>query len=204
MKHYAPTLLDPWPGDLDPAVLPDRLPVRSLFPRLHSQAAAGLAWIMDTLKTVKGQEDTIFDQLYRRGHVLYGMAALLHLPKAEHTLAVLDFALDLARSLQTFERLSLGYVVSLLATTVRGILDDFLAGGRSERGLVDVIDECRTYLAEPLRQSLAPPPQPPPNLPPEPADVADAPPLAAAPAAVGGPAFDDGPEELEIPADKLG
>src|SRR5262249_43503656 len=101
---------------------------------------------------------------------------------------------------------------------VRGILDDFLAGGRSERGLVDVIDECRTYLAEPLRQSLAPPPQLLPNLPPEPAAVAppgadatglappgaDATALAAAPAAVGGPAFDDGPEELEIPADKLG
>ena len=33
---------------------------------------------------------------------------------------------------------------------------------------------------------------------------ADATGLAVAPAAVGGPAFDDGPEELEIPADKLG
>ncbi len=155
MKSYPANLLDAWPDDRGPAVLPDRPAARALFPRLHSETAAALAWITDTVRTVKEQEDAVFDRLYRRGHVPCGLAALLGLPKVTHVLAVLDFALDLGRSLQTFERHSLNYVVSLLAMAAQGVCDDFLTTGRSERDLTDVIDECRTYLAELLRQSLA-------------------------------------------------
>jgi two-component system chemotaxis sensor kinase CheA len=201
MKPYPPTLLDTWPGDQGPAGLPDTPLVRSLFPRFHAEAGAALTWIADTVKTVKEQEDTVFDQLYRRGHVLCGMAALLGLAKAGHALAVLDFALDLGRARQSFDGNSLGYVVSLLGTMARGVLDDLQAAGSCDRDLADVIEECRTYLHEPLDQSQAPPRREP-----------EAAPLselfgeaAAAPPSEGAPAeINDGPEELEIPPDKVG
>ncbi len=178
--------------------------------RVCAEAGTALAWVADTVKAVKGQEESVFDQLYRRGHVVSGMAALLQLPKLTHVLAVLDFGLDLGRASQAFERHSLDYVVSLLTTTARGILDDFSARGGSERDLTDVIEECRTYLAEPLRQTLAPPPAAPAALPqpttvvelPVPVPAASATPATAAVPA--GPECDDGPEELQIPADKVG
>ncbi len=210
MKTYPPTLLDVWPDDQPAVSTPTGPVVQALLPRLRAEAGTALAWVGDTVKAVKGQEESVFDQLYRRGHVVSGMAALLQLPKLTHVLAVLDFGLDLGRALQAFERHSLDYVVSLLTTTARGILDDFSARGGSERDLTDVIEECRTYLAEPLRQTLAPPPAAPAALPqpttvvelPVPVPAASAMPATAADPA--GPECDDGPEELQIPADKVG
>ncbi len=204
MKPYPANLLDPWPDDRGPATLPDRPAARALFPRLHSEAAAALTWVTDNVRTVKDQEDAVFDRLYRRGHVPSGLAALLGLPKVTHVLALLDFTLDLGRTLQTFERHSLNYVVSSLAMAAQGVLDDFLTSGRSERDLTDVIDECRTYLGAPLKQSLAPLPRAEPEATVVPVVVVEAQPeplITPAPAA---PAVEDGPEELDVPPDKLG
>jgi two-component system chemotaxis sensor kinase CheA len=205
VKSYAANLLDAWPDDRGPGTLPERPATRALFPRLHAEAAAALTWLTDTIRAVKEQEDdAVFDRLYRRGHVAYGMAILLDLPKVRHLLALLDFALDFGRSLQTFERQSLNYVVNLLATAARGVLDDLLARGRSERDLTDIIDECRTYLDEPLKQSLAPP-RAEPRVEPVPI-AAEAPPPELAMVAVTpeAPEVEDGPEELDVPPDKLG
>jgi two-component system chemotaxis sensor kinase CheA len=221
MKKYPPDLLAPWPEDCGPVQAPDRPRVRSLLPLLHEEAESALPWLARSVKEIKREEDdTLFDRLYRRAHVLHGMAGLLELPKATHVLAVLDFALDLARSLQTFERHSLGYVVDLLITTSRALLDDLCTTGGSARDLTEILEECQRYLGGPLAASLAVSvsveqkesgvrsqesgvrsqesgvrgQEPASSLTP------DSCPLTPVPVVE----VDDGPEELDIPADKMG
>jgi two-component system chemotaxis sensor kinase CheA len=202
MKAYAPELLGPWPGDEGPVLLPDGPRARSLFPALHEMASTTLAWIAETAQGIKPQEEGAFDALYRRGHVVAGMAELLGLSKAAHVLAILGLALDVARSLGTFERHSLAYVVRVLATTAGGVLDDFQRDGRSDRDLSDVIEECRAYLAGPLQERQAPVEREKPR---EEALAVIEPELSAvALSLIEVDAVDDEPEELRVPPDKLG
>jgi two-component system chemotaxis sensor kinase CheA len=201
MKHYPPDLLDVWPDDRGAAEPPGLRDADSLFAPFYALAQAELSWLARTVKDAKVQEEDVFDRLYRRGHVLAGMASLLRLGKAAHLLALLDLALDVARGLQTFERHSLAYVVDLLITTARAVLEELHATGRSERDLGEVVEECRTYLAGPLAQRLSPPPREQVPAPAQPVvvPVKEAP---EPPAPVADGAFDDAPEELRIPADK--
>jgi two-component system chemotaxis sensor kinase CheA len=206
MKLPAANLLEPWPSDTEAAGVPDHPRVKSLFARYQEQAGATLAGIVDSVQAIKQHDDdTIFDRLYRAGHIPYGMAVVLRLPKVEHLLAVLDFALDVGRTLQSFELHSLAYVVQLLATTVRSVLDEYHTQGHSRQDVSVVVEECRNYLGQRLNEWLTPP-RPPAS------DDAWAPGGAGTtPAPTPGPVplpetqeVGDGPEELEIPADKLG
>jgi two-component system chemotaxis sensor kinase CheA len=227
MKKPPANLLAPWPDDRGSVRAPDEPRALSLLAALHQEAIGTLEWLAWTLQESKRNDDeTLFDRLYRRGHVLHGMAGLLGLPKASHLLAILDFGLDLGRSLQTFERHSLGYVVDLLITTTRGVLEDLKTQGICDRDLTDVIEECQRYLGAPL--SAATPAvsveqkkpevrsqesgvrgqesevksqgsevrsQEPASLPtPDPCPLPPGPKVE----------IDDGPEELDIPADKMG
>jgi two-component system chemotaxis sensor kinase CheA len=225
MKAYPPSLFERWPDDVRPERLPAGPRLASLFRGLYDHTCNELSWLTATVKHIKQQEDEdVFDQLYRRNHILYGFAAILGLPKATHLLAILDFTFDYAREIETFEPRSMDYVVQLLINTTRSVLDDFQSVGRSERDLADVIEECKTYLDTPFQQCLAPP-QPRPAAPVPRATVeAEAPPMAAPkgtapavpvtsaaelaqmpPAAVTiDNTCDDEPEELDIPVDKVG
>ena len=157
MNTYPPNLFDIWPGDQTPTQLPVGPHVASLFRGLYDRTCHELAWLAATVKSIKQQEDeNIFDQLYRRNHILYGLAAMLGLPKVVHLLALLDFAFDYARESETFARHSMDYVVQLLIDTTQGVFDDFNAAGRCQRELADVLEECRTYLDAPFQQCLAP------------------------------------------------
>jgi two-component system chemotaxis sensor kinase CheA len=225
MNPYPRNLFDIWPGDETPAPIPPGPRVASLFRELYDRAGPELAWLAATAKSVKQQEDEdVFDQLYRRNHILCGFAAMLELPKAVHLLAILDFTFDVARDIATFERHSMDYVVQLLLDTTRGVFDDFNSEGRCRRDLADVLEECRTYLGVPFGQCLAPPPSaaaaPPPSVS---ADIAaETPPTLATPdpaemvAPMAGSVrrapsvgaadigVDDEPEDLDIPVDTVG
>ena len=180
MKAYPPNLFERWPDDVRPERLPAGPRLASLFRGLYNHTCNELSWLTATVKHIKQQEDEdVFDQLYRRNHILYGFAAILGLPKATHLLAILDFTFDYAREIETFEPRSMDYVVQLLINTTRSVLDDFQSVGRSERDLADVIEECKTYLDTPFQQCLAPP-QPRSAAPVPRATVeAEAPPMAA-------------------------
>jgi len=223
MNTYPPNLFDIWPGDQTPTQLPAGPHVASLFRGLYDRTCHELAWLAATVKSIKQQEDeNIFDQLYRRNHILYGLAAMLGLPKVVHLLALLDFAFDYARESETFARHSMDYVVQLLIDTTQGVFDDFNAAGRCQRELADVLEECRTYLDAPFQQCLAPlaGQAPPPSAS---ADMAAETPLTVAPpdsaetvvpmaasaqllpvAVMADIGVDDEPEDLDIPVDNVG
>src|SRR6266446_6382997 len=157
MKAYPPNLFERWPDDVRPERLPAGPRLASLFRGLYNHTCNELSWLTATVKHIKQQEDEdVFDQLYRRNHILYGFAAILGVPKATHLLAILDFTFDYAREIETFEPRSMDYVVQLLINTTRSVLDDFQSVGRSERDLADVIEECKTYLDTPFQQCRAP------------------------------------------------
>lgn len=198
-------LLEPWPGDSTAEVLPGDPPGAALFADFAARAEGELRWLAQTVAQIRQQDDEdILDQLYRRSHVLSGFASILALPKASHLLAILDFLLDHARAVLSVERHSMDYLVKLLTGGTQAVLDDYRARGESDLDVSDQIEECRRYLSDPLRLALAPP-RPEPEIPfpasPEARQTPDVPPGAS----VGAPAdFDDGPEELEIPSEKLG
>jgi two-component system chemotaxis sensor kinase CheA len=213
MKVYPADLLEPRSGDREAVTLELNPRTAPLFARLHGDGPATLAWIIETVKGVRqSDDDLIFDQLYRRGHILSGTASLLKIAKLEHVLAVLDFALDVGRTEQSFERHSLVYVVNVLANAAARLLEDFQVSAGSGRDLGDLLEECRNYLLEPLRAWNARPASrsrewvPPrivdaPVSVPEPVSGAVEAPNLPVPA---GDLPDDSVEELQIPSDKAG
>jgi two-component system chemotaxis sensor kinase CheA len=202
-------LLEPWPGDSTSEVLSSERPAAELFTEFAELAQGELRWLAETVEQIRQHDDEdIFDQLYRRNHVLSGFASILALGKASHLLSILDFVLDHARALHAFERHSMDYLVKLLTDATRVVLDDYVERGQSDLDIADQIEECARYLAEPLQMALAP-------LQPESRIDFDAGPRAGAvdpqgpdtaaeglvPAAAN---VEDDPEELDIPTDKLG
>ena len=205
-------LLEPWPGDSTRAVLPGDPRIAALFADFAELAQGELRWLAETVDQIRQHDDEdIFDQLYRRNHVLSGLASILALPKASHLLAVLDFLFDHARAIPSFERNSMDYLVKLLTDGTRAVLDDYQARGQSDLDLSDQIEECARYLGEPLQSALAPP-RPEPKIPVHASpDTGPATPEArkmatdaVVPSVVTPEDFDDGPEELEVPLEMLG
>ena len=209
MKTYPPTLLDVWPDDQPAVSTPTGPVVQALLPRLRGGRHR------PRLGCGHGQSRQGSGRKRLRSALPPRACGLRH----GRALAVAQVDACTGRPrLRTRPGPGLAGVRAPFARLRRqpadddgaGILDDFSARGGSERDLTDVIEECRTYLAEPLRQTLAPPPAAPAALPqpttvvelPVPVPAASATPATAAVPA--GPECDDGPEELQIPADKVG
>lgn len=220
MKVYPDDLFDVWPGDTEPVGRPADSPLAQAFSELRAEAGRELEAIVVGARGLAPDEDG-FDTLYRRGHVVAGLVAVAGIPKAAHVLALLDAALDLARTLGTFRRHGLDYVVHVLADNARAVLEELDRAGRCALDLRDLIGECAGYLrgplarhgAVPLRageeaapaapEAEASPPwpdaageTPPPSVGPT-APAGASPPMAPVPEA-------DGPEELDIPSDRVG
>lgn len=154
MKRYSPRILENWADDAGKSDLLRSELTDQMFGDFHELAVKSLEELVLSVKTIKQQDnEDIYDRLYRRAHVLLGFAEILQLPKATHLFAVLDFAFDLARENESFENYSLDYLIKLLGQTARDVLDDFFSGGRSERQLTEVIEECRLYLTRALEES---------------------------------------------------
>jgi two-component system chemotaxis sensor kinase CheA len=206
VKPYPAELFDVWAGDVGPVELAATSPFAAAFSELRDEAVRELDAIVAGARGLPLDADG-FDRLYRRGHVIAGLAAVANLPKAAHLLALLDTALDLARTLRTFRRQSLDYVVHLLADNVRTVLADLDRGGQCALDLTDLVNECASYLRGALAEGAAPPPplEARADEPPAPPGPAGHPAAEAATGAAAPPTIDgDGPEELEIPGDKVG
>jgi two-component system chemotaxis sensor kinase CheA len=197
--------------------------------RLKAKASA-LAFVQSLPPRLKGLRETFnriapgddlemqLDHFYRQNHILAGMAGLFGLARIDHLLQILDFALDLARHLQTVKVHSIDYLITLFYEKLE-TLASFEGGAEVVPPEVgDLVDEAGNYLTGPLKEwnlrieaALS---QPEPDLEPiyappsEPAsEGASATESVPAPVAVQGPPvpeFDDGPEALNLPDDKVG
>ncbi|NBV84973.1 MAG: hypothetical protein EBS01_01620, partial [Verrucomicrobia bacterium] len=170
---------------------------------------------------LSGEDQELLDRLYRGNHILAGMAQLHGVEKIDRLLGLLDFAFDLARSVKTLKRHSIDYLVALFYQKSVDLAGELLRQGKIETEISDLIDETRNYLLEPLREwnrrieeaqnafHHMPPPEEASSFVEAPAadadSVASTPPPARlpAPSAVDIP-FEDEPEPLNIPLDKLG
>jgi two-component system, chemotaxis family, sensor kinase CheA len=220
VKSPGPGLFSAWPGDAGRVERPhgpfDEL-VTDLLVGVEVELGAAVERAASPAREGSDEEDAL-DRLYRRGQRLAGLAALFGVPKLDHLLALLAVTLDVGRHLRGFERFSLAYVVRLLAGSTRQVAEEFRASGASAQELEDVVQECSGYIRRALAELAPEPPsaaapapatpafrEPLPAAVPEPG-TAPAPILAAAPPlpeARPSP-FDDGPEELNIPSDKIG
>lgn len=155
------------------------------------------------------EEEDALDNLYRRGHRLAGLAELFGVPKIAHLLAILGVGLDAGRSLSGFQRFSLSYVVQLLADSVRRIAGELQKTGASSQDVSEIVLECMGYVERAVAEACltlaapapafadsAPEPPAPKAAPPAAVPLAFLPPVAAV--------VDDGPEDLDIPTDKIG
>lgn len=214
MKTYPESILDAPETPVGLVSLPSDGPPVALLKEFSAFAPAELLWIARTVKQVRQSDhEDVLDRLYRRGHVVSGLAQLLRLPRVDRLLSILDLVLDLGRDASGFESHSMGYLVALLVDTSVRIIDELESTGQTTVEIADLIGECRVYLAQPLAMRNAPPlpvraepaavaspPKPVPDPEAIPAESADIPPAAGNAGAEG---LDDAPEDLDIPADKV-
>ncbi|MDA1013532.1 MAG: response regulator [Planctomycetota bacterium] len=219
MKAYPANLFSPWPGDATPERAPTSPRAVSLFAGFHADADVTIKWLLDTMQTLgQEQDDEVFERVYRRCHVVSGFAQILEVPKISHLWAMLDFALDFVRKIETFQQHSLDYVVKMLLETSRTILDDLSSKGTNGLDLTDIVSECKMYLQTPLDEwtaELEKPPEPEADL-----KLSLEAPTEAATEAVAGPGaaeakpaakkssidlstIDDGPEIIDVAPDKV-
>ncbi len=94
-------------------------------------------------------EETL-DRLYRNNHVLAGMARIYGIHKLDHLLDIIDFALDLARQLKTMEKHSVDYLVKLFYEKIGLMTTDLIERGKIDLDIADFVEEGRNYLSQPL------------------------------------------------------
>lgn len=162
MKNYHPQLLAAWDSDSMPShLIPDSGSKDSgtgsgsetgseteknalLF---FDDISKEFDWIESAVRGIEQNEnEDIFDELYRRSHILYGFADIFNIPKICHLLAVLDFVFDYARKTQTLNEHSLKYLISLIIETTGKSVDEYKADRVCSIDLRDVIEECANYL----------------------------------------------------------
>ncbi|MCP5502136.1 MAG: hybrid sensor histidine kinase/response regulator [Leptospiraceae bacterium] len=97
-------------------------------------------------------KDEIFDNLYRSNHILYGMAKIYEIPKIEHLLEILDFIFDLARRSKTTEIYSLGYLITLFHQKILDLVAELQHSNTISIDVSDLIEESKNYLLSPLNQ----------------------------------------------------
>jgi len=225
MKPYPSKILDVWDSDSKPGQIPSDSESKTYFPQFYENLSGEFKWFRSSIKGIEQNEDgDVFDRLYRRCHIVYGFTTYLRIPKVAHLLAILDFSFDCARSIQTLEKYKLKYLIDLLIDTTENIMNEYTKGGSSEIDIHDMVEECAAYLREPLEltavvekaPSVEPVHEEADSL--ETVDSAESEHLPSHPEAedrdeatavevnriIGEIPFDDEPEPLDIPVDKVG
>ncbi|MEI8093454.1 MAG: response regulator [Spirochaetales bacterium] len=165
--------------------------------------------LLDELSLTPESEE-LLDHLYRNNHIMAGMAKLHGLDKLAHLFQILDFALDWARYRKTVREHSIDYLIKLLYTKGSELAETLGSAATQDPDITDLVDESRNYLQNPLREwnlrideaSKAYQSQPVHDLPVEEA-VVEGPVAATTLPALEIP-FDDEPEPLNVPLDKVG
>lgn len=112
--------------------------------------------IKDLLSKVSiEKEEEIFDTLYRKNHIVYGLAEILEIPRITHLLSITDFIFDYARKEQTFSKHSMTYLVNLIITTLLSNIFKEVLNLKITYDISFLIDECQTYLKTPLEEFSA-------------------------------------------------
>lgn len=220
MKLYPENLFSPWPGDATPERKPTGERAQAMLPAFQAETVATVAWMKDTMQNLgqEEQDEEIFEQVYRRCHVIAGFASILEVPKITHMWAMMDFALDLVRKIETFQQYSIDYLVKMILDTSVTVLDDLSNSGTSNFDLTDIVSECHMYLHPPMEewnieQERVPEPEIEIDL--SAASAAPEAPTTEGTATAGAPAaakksdidldaINDDPEAIDVPPDKAG
>ncbi len=96
------------------------------------------------------KEEELFDVLYRKNHILYGLAEVLEIPRITHLLKITDFIFDYARKEQTFDKHSMTYLINLIITTLLNNLFREILDLKVTYDISFLIEECENYLKVPL------------------------------------------------------
>ncbi|MDM8515205.1 response regulator [Desulfobacterales bacterium HSG16] len=166
MKNYHPQLLTAWDSDSTSShLIPDSgakdsgtgsgseigsktgLETEKNALLFFDDISKEFDWIESTVRGIEQNEnEDIFDELYRRSHILYGFADIFNIPKICHLLAILDFVVDYARKTQTLNEHSLKYLISLIIETTGKSVDEYKTDRLCSIDLHDVVEECANYL----------------------------------------------------------
>lgn len=199
---YPPDLFRVSAADTEPLRLDNPSPLTSRFLESLGPALERQRRELDAIGPEAEDGDDPLDRLYRHNHRLAGLTRLHGLDKAAHLLAVLDFAFDAARHVGTLKIHSIDYLAKLFYGKLQTLSVELAEGGTTETSTEDLLGEAAHYLNPVLtawnarvatEQELPAEPEPDPSALAQP----PAPPSAA-------PGFDDGPEVMAIPADKVG
>lgn len=212
MKYEA-SLFDPRPAD-QATYRPENLlsSARVFLGQLGGMAAQQLQHLAQL--DLSEEADDPLETLYRQNHILMGMCRLYSVDKVFHLLEILDFALDVGRHERTVKVSSIDYLLKLFYDRVVQLAQEWTRDGVLQGDTTDMVEESRNYLkpvviawnqrSDQALEAFVSPPEPTQK------SEAQAEPEAEGRAEVATLAppivipFDDEPEPLAIPADKLG
>jgi two-component system chemotaxis sensor kinase CheA len=117
-----------------------------------------IKFAVEELETIKkllsklsiDKDEDIFDTLYRKNHILYGLAEIMEIPRVAHILSITDFIFDYGRKEQTLSNHSMTYLINLMINILlNNVFNDILTM-KVTYDISFLIDECRTYLKKAL------------------------------------------------------
>ncbi|HNO23577.1 MAG TPA: response regulator [Leptospiraceae bacterium] len=230
--HYHLEIFSPWPDDGVQENASVDKNSRRLYENFITTAMLDVNYMIGSLQGLeisRTKSETLLN-MYKINHNIFGFAKILKLNKIFHLASISDFAFDFARKENTLTKHSVDYLIRLLLNMQLKLLKDFMAEDSSSEDISLLIEECRLYLSPPLeammekyriqtsefeRKGFQ-------TLPPEPENGVRETPSAQEKQAealprevpksvlneketdVGLNDFSDEPEELNIPADKIG
>ena len=106
--------------------------------------------IARNIKSKHDEPDEVFSLSYKNCYFCLGLSRIFGLKKLAHILEINEFILDYGRHKQDFSRHSMTYLVELIFETSEKILEEFIKNDFCDYDTSDIINECKTYLEQPL------------------------------------------------------
>ena len=107
--------------------------------------------LIDQLSLGSNVEE-ILDKLYRNNYVLFGMTKIYQIEKLNHFFEILNFTFDLTRFLGTIREHSTDYLIKLLYDKSLIIIDELQRNNSTSVDITDLIDESKNYLLPELHK----------------------------------------------------
>jgi two-component system, chemotaxis family, sensor kinase CheA len=151
MKSYEQAILEHRPEDSSEEQFITRAEYIAIAQEMRDHIIKSSSEVSRIVKSKHDDPDEQYGIAYRKGYFCLGLANILELKKLIHVFEILEFVLDSGRWNKDFTKYSMTYLVELIFDTSKEMLNDFIDQGKSSLDLKDLVSECHTYLAAPLK-----------------------------------------------------
>lgn len=154
--HYSTEIFTINTEDKEIEILDQETIEHPIYKKFIEYAIQDTSKLSKLLEGIEYNKDKLilFDNFYRSAHVIYGFSKILNMKKVSHLAAILEIVIDFVREIKTTSKYSIDYLIKIIIKDIENILRSFGKQKRTDKDISSLIEECRIYLHNPITECL--------------------------------------------------